>query len=300
MFYTCTGAGRVSRRALPDRAEPGQGDGLQLVAQPVHGLRPPLHVLLRARLRAARRPAVRRPLRPLDPREDQRRRGAAHASSRARRGSGDRRDRRGDRPVPARRGPLPADARLPRGARDAAQPVQPDHAQPDDRARPRRAREAATRARGRRRLLGARRSTTRSGARPSPGTAPPRQRLEALRQLVDAGVEGGRRDGADPARDLRPPGAARGRRARRARGRRDRASGRTSSTSSPARASTSSTRSRATGRRSSSATSASTDRARTSRRRRWSRSAGSSPSSAASTESATAGRCGCEPAPGSS
>ena len=47
--------------------------------------------------------------------------------------------------------------------------------------------------------------------RTEPGTPPPRRRLEALRELVDAGIEGGRRDGADPAGDLRLARAARGR-----------------------------------------------------------------------------------------
>ena len=69
--------GRVSRRALPLCAQPGAGDGLRLVAQPVHGVRPPLHVLLCARVRAARRPAVGRSLRHEHPRQDERRRGAA-------------------------------------------------------------------------------------------------------------------------------------------------------------------------------------------------------------------------------
>ena len=53
------------------RAQPRQGHGLPLVTEPVHGLRAPLHVLLRPRLRAPRRPAVRRALRALDPRQGQ-------------------------------------------------------------------------------------------------------------------------------------------------------------------------------------------------------------------------------------
>src|SRR5712691_977142 len=73
-FYNRATCGcRVSRRALQDRPEPGQGDGLQVVAEPVHGLRPPLHVLLRPPFRAPLRPPVRRPLRRLDPGEDERR-----------------------------------------------------------------------------------------------------------------------------------------------------------------------------------------------------------------------------------
>ena len=46
---------RVPRGAVPHRAEPRQGDAVRLVAEPVHRLRPPLHVLLRPRLRAAGR-----------------------------------------------------------------------------------------------------------------------------------------------------------------------------------------------------------------------------------------------------
>ena len=75
MFYTSTGASGVPDRALQVRAQPGPRHAVQVVAEPLHGLRPPLHVLLRAELRASRRPAVRRPLRALDPREDERRRG---------------------------------------------------------------------------------------------------------------------------------------------------------------------------------------------------------------------------------
>ena len=75
-------AGRVPRGALQERAQPRQGDDVRMVAQPVHGLRAPLHLLLRPRLRAPRRPAVRRPLRALDPREGQRRR-RARARARA-------------------------------------------------------------------------------------------------------------------------------------------------------------------------------------------------------------------------
>src|SRR5206468_1061243 len=44
-------AGRVPRGALPRRAQPREGDAVRVVAEPVHGMRPPLHVLLRPRLR---------------------------------------------------------------------------------------------------------------------------------------------------------------------------------------------------------------------------------------------------------
>src|SRR5262249_49381372 len=47
MFYHGRYAGRVPRGALQGRAQPRQGDGVHLVAQPVHGVRPPLHLLLR-------------------------------------------------------------------------------------------------------------------------------------------------------------------------------------------------------------------------------------------------------------
>src|SRR5712691_11941673 len=55
LFYTSRRghADRVSRRALQERPQSGQGHGFQVVAEPLYGLRPPLHVLLRAGLRAA-------------------------------------------------------------------------------------------------------------------------------------------------------------------------------------------------------------------------------------------------------
>ena len=77
---------RVPRGALPHGAEPRQGDAVRVVAEPVHGLRPPLHVLLRPRLRAAGRPPRRRPLRAHDPRQAEHRRRPPRASSRAARG----------------------------------------------------------------------------------------------------------------------------------------------------------------------------------------------------------------------
>ena len=48
---------RVPRGAVPHGAQPRQGNAVRLVAEPVHRLRPPLHVLLRPRLRAAGRPS---------------------------------------------------------------------------------------------------------------------------------------------------------------------------------------------------------------------------------------------------
>ena len=184
-------ARRVPRGALPKRPEPRPGDAVRLVAQPVHGLRPPLHVLLRPRLRAPRRPALRRPLRHVDPRQDQRRRGAPPRARPAVVGARVRRDRRRHRPVPAGRGPLPADPRLHRGARRGAHAVQHHHARPDDRPRRRRARRGARAARASRSPSRSRRSTRRSGAGPSRRPRRPRQRLRAVATLVDAGIKAG-------------------------------------------------------------------------------------------------------------
>src|SRR5882724_1658745 len=64
-------AGRVSRGALQGRPEPCERDALRVVAQSLYGLRAPLHLLLRPRIRAARRPALRRSVRDVDPREGQ-------------------------------------------------------------------------------------------------------------------------------------------------------------------------------------------------------------------------------------
>ena len=58
-----------------------------MVAEPVHGLRAPLHVLLRAGVRGARRPRRGRPLRSLDPRSRSTSPRSCGASSRARHGS---------------------------------------------------------------------------------------------------------------------------------------------------------------------------------------------------------------------
>ena len=189
-YHQGDGRRRVSRGALPQRPEPGSGHALRLVAQPVHGLRPPLHVLLRPRVRASRRPAVGRGVRALDPGQGQCRRTAparAGAQVVARRGD---RDRRRDRSVPAGRGPLPADPRRDRGVERGGQPVRDHHPRSPDRPRRRPARRG----------LAARRCH-RDFSVPTldpdiwrttePGTAPPRQRLRALRTLVDAGVRAG-------------------------------------------------------------------------------------------------------------
>src|SRR5215203_7176813 len=54
---SCARAGRVQGGTVPDGAQPCARDAVLVVAEPVHRLRAPLHVLLRARLRAARGPA---------------------------------------------------------------------------------------------------------------------------------------------------------------------------------------------------------------------------------------------------
>src|SRR5207253_1298748 len=45
-------ARRIPGGAVQGRAQPRQGDALRLVAQSLHGLRPPVHVLLRPGVRA--------------------------------------------------------------------------------------------------------------------------------------------------------------------------------------------------------------------------------------------------------
>ena len=99
---------RAEYREEPCRSALNRVKGMPfaLVPEPVHRLRPPLHVLLRPRVRAAGRPAGRRPLRPLDPRQGERRRGARSASSRARRGGASR----------SRSAPRPIRTSRPRGA----------------------------------------------------------------------------------------------------------------------------------------------------------------------------------------
>ena len=197
-------ARRRTARSRADRAQPGQGDAVRVVAEPVRRLRPPLHVLLRARVRGARRPAVGRPLRPLDPRQDnvaevlRRELGAPLVGARG----GD--DRRRNRPVSAGRGALSPHARVHRRARAARA------------RRPRSSRAArssgATSTCCRRRRPGrgvastsrCRRSTIASGARPSRARRhppPARDRPPARRRRHPHE----RRRRADPARPLRRP-----------------------------------------------------------------------------------------------
>src|SRR6478672_2751561 len=115
VFVYLRGARRVPRGALQERPEPREGDDVRLVAQPVHGLRAPLHLLLRPGVRASRGPALRRPLRPIDQGQGQCRRGLAAGALARLLAARDDRDRRSHRPLSAGRGALPAHARVPRG-----------------------------------------------------------------------------------------------------------------------------------------------------------------------------------------
>ncbi len=126
-------AGRVSGRAVQGRAEPCQRHALRLVAQPLHGLRPPVHLLLRARIRASRRPPVGPPLRDVDPREAQHRRSPAGGARARELGGGARRDRRRHRSIPAGRRPVPADACVHRGAARRLEPIRHHHPRAADR-----------------------------------------------------------------------------------------------------------------------------------------------------------------------
>ena len=129
-----TDARRLPRRTVPGRAQPRAGHALRVVAQPVHGLRPSLHLLLRPRLRAARRPSGRRPLRHVDPRQAERRRSAALRAAAHRAARRRHSDRRRHRSVPARRRAVPAHARLHRGAARRRPAVLDHHPRPADRA----------------------------------------------------------------------------------------------------------------------------------------------------------------------
>ena len=148
------GTRRVPRGAVQGRAQPREGHAVPVVAQPVHGLRASLHVLLRARVRAARRPAVRRRVRALDPRQGERRRGAARASSRGGRGSA-RAIAIGAATDPYQ--PAEGRYRLTRACLEAlrrrVEPVPHHHARTDDRPRRRRARRGVGAGEGRCQLL---------------------------------------------------------------------------------------------------------------------------------------------------
>ena len=72
----CPSASRLPDRALQVGVDRRPRDALQVVVEPVHGLRAPVHVLLRQALRAARRSPVRRSVRPVDSHQAKCRRGA--------------------------------------------------------------------------------------------------------------------------------------------------------------------------------------------------------------------------------
>ncbi len=101
--------------------------------------------------------------------------------------------------------------------------------------------------------------------RTEPGTAPPAQRLRALKTLVDAGIRAGRGHGADPAGPVRPARAAGSGRTRGPRRGRDAPLGQPAAPAAGHARALPPTTWRATGRRSSSATGGSTPAARTSR-----------------------------------
>ena len=221
-YVLCSAAMRAEYREEPCRSALNRVDGhaLRLVAQPVHGLRAPLHVLLRPRVRAARRPARRRALRHVDPGEGERRRGAA-ARARAAVVAAASASRSAPRPTPTSR---------PRAATGSRAPASRCSPRPRTRSAlitrgPLIVRDLDVLAEAAKR---AEVSVTFSvptlddevWRRTEPGTAPPRQRLRALSQLVDAGIRAS--VGMAP---ILPgisdrPGAARRGRPRRARGRR--------------------------------------------------------------------------------
>ncbi len=219
-----------------------------MVAQPVHGLRPPLHVLLRPRVRAPA-PTGRR-TRATARRSGSRRTSSRScgASSRGRCGHASRSWWAPPRTLPARRGPLPADPRRVEALAEARTPFGLITRGPlivrDVDVLARRVVEQAEVA-----ITFSIPTLDREiWRRTEPGTAPPAERLRALRTLVDAGIDAsvgmapilpGLSD--DPAEDAPtssvPPATPAPRR-----------SGRTCSTCDPGRASTSSTTSPATGR----------------------------------------------------
>ena len=179
----------------------------------------------------------------LDPRQGERRRGAAARARAAARGDATSRDRRRDRPLPAGRGPLPADARAAsRCSRAARNPFSLITRGPLI------VRDVDVLAEAARRadvsvtfsvptLDDERLARDRAGHRAA-APAAPRAVARSSRRAIDAS----RRDGADPARPLRPAGAARRGRPRGARGGRVRRLGEPPLPASPGRASTSSTR----------------------------------------------------------
>ena len=199
--WSADGASGIPRGALPLGHQQGHRHALSLVAQSIYGLRPSLHVLLRPCVRGTGRPSFRRPLRPVDPGEGQRRRrprtGARAPELEARARCG--RDRH--RPLPARRGSLPAHASVHRAAGRGTDAAPPDHPRADDRSRRRRARRGGAPSGRIDHLLGpdagsrgvaAHRARHGAAAAATSGADHARRRRHRRR----------RRHGANPARDL--------------------------------------------------------------------------------------------------
>ena len=177
-------------------------------------------------------------------------------------GARERRDRRRDRSLPARRGPLPADPRVPRRAHGGADAVLDHHA------RAARVRDVDVLQQA---AAGVPVTVTfsiptldeRVWRTTEPGTAPPAQPARGGPAALRSGHRRRRRDGADPARALRPARAAARGRPRRPRGRCARHLGQRPLPQARGRASTSSSASPRTGPRRSAATRSSTRAART-------------------------------------
>ena len=166
-------------------------------------------VLLRPRLRAARRSPARRPVRQDHPGQDQRRAGAPLRAGEEVLEEGDSRHRRGHRSIPAGGRPLQAHAQVPRGAARFQQPDGSHHARSDDRPRHRRADRAREAGRPRRDLQ---HPDDRHGrlaqdrARHGATAAATASDREARRRRH----QGERRHGADPAWAIRQARADRG------------------------------------------------------------------------------------------
>ena len=184
---------RVEYRIEPCKSalNAGPRHAVQVVAQPVHGLRAPLHVLLRPRTssseptgrrttatgaRSASRSNVAEVLR-----------ARARATVVAARGG---RARHRDRSVPAGGGAFPPHARVHRRARARLERLLDRHARAADRARHRRPADGDE-PRRRRRVFSLPTLDERVWRTTEPGTAPPAAGSRAIRALADAGIEVG-------------------------------------------------------------------------------------------------------------
>ena len=277
------------------RAQPRQGNAVRLVAEPVHGLRPPLHVLLRPGLRAAGRPPRRRSLRAHDPRQAERRRRSPRRARPPLVGARGGDDRRRHRSVPARRRALPPHPRVHRRARAGPHPHLDHHPRPARLAGRRRAPGGRPAGGGLRQRLGADARRPRlAHDRAGHGAAPQAARDRAAGSSTRASARTSRSRRSCPVSPTGRSSSPRpsGRRARQART----TSGPPSSTSDRARASTSSRRSPATGPRRAHATSGCTRGGATSRRARRRPCAPSS--RALAREHASDGRPALRPPPG--